>query len=74
MWQRQQKFFKIAMSAKQPIRTLMLQEHNGMSVLQDNGVRVPPFGVAKSAEEAYQQANKIGFFFNNKLQIFYLVF
>jgi len=38
----------------------MLQEYNGMTVLSENNVRVPPFGIATSAEEAYNQAVKIG--------------
>jgi hypothetical protein len=38
----------------------MLQEHNGMTLLEKNGIRVPPFGVALSADEAYAQAKKIG--------------
>lgn len=42
----------------------MLQEHNGMSLLAKNGVLVPPFGVARSEEEAYKQALNIGFLLN----------
>lgn len=42
----------------------MLQEHTGISLLEKSGVKVPPNGVAKSAEEAYEQAKKIGNFLN----------
>ena len=40
----------------------MLQEHNGMALLAKNGVLVPPFGVARSEEEAYKQVLSIGYF------------
>ena len=45
---------------KQQIRTLMLQEHIGISLLEKAGIKVPPNGVAKSADEAFEQAKKIG--------------
>lgn len=38
----------------------MLQEHHGMGLLNKEGIKVPPFGVAKSAEEALQRAKEIG--------------
>ncbi|CAI4233255.1 unnamed protein product [Auanema sp. JU1783] len=41
-------------------RNLMLHEHHGMSVLQKEDIKVPPFGVARSAEQAKDQARKIG--------------
>ncbi|VDO79949.1 unnamed protein product [Haemonchus placei] len=41
-------------------RTLMLQEHHGMAILQKENINVPPFGVAKTAEEARAQAERIG--------------
>ncbi|CAD6185336.1 unnamed protein product [Caenorhabditis auriculariae] len=41
-------------------RTLMLHEHHGMKLLQDNDIKVPPFGVAKDAEAAEKQAKAIG--------------
>lgn len=41
-------------------RTLMLQEHHGMALLRLENINVPPFGVAKTAEEAKEQAIKIG--------------
>ncbi|RCN37709.1 ATP-grasp domain protein [Ancylostoma caninum] len=41
-------------------RTLMLQEHHGMAVLRGENIKVPPFGVAKTAEEAKVEAERIG--------------
>lgn len=38
----------------------MLQEHIGISLLEKAGIKVPQNGVAKNAEEAYKQAQKIG--------------
>jgi succinyl-CoA synthetase beta subunit len=38
----------------------MLQEYHGMALLNKEGIKVPPFGVARSAEEARDQAKKIG--------------
>lgn len=38
----------------------MLQEHIGISLLEKCGINVPPNGVAKSPEEAFEQAKKIG--------------
>ncbi|KJH47103.1 succinate-CoA ligase, beta subunit [Dictyocaulus viviparus] len=38
----------------------MLQEHHGIALLQRENINVPPFGVARSAEEAKEQAQKIG--------------
>jgi succinyl-CoA synthetase beta subunit len=38
----------------------MLHEHHGIRLLEQAGINVPPFGVAKSAEEALEQAKKIG--------------
>ncbi|VDL75064.1 unnamed protein product [Nippostrongylus brasiliensis] len=38
----------------------MLQEHHGMAVLKGEKIRVPPFGVAKTAEQARDEAQKIG--------------
>lgn len=40
----------------------MLHEHHGIRLLQQAQINVPPFGVAKSADEAYEQAKKIGKF------------
>ncbi|KAK6047023.1 ATP-grasp domain protein [Cooperia oncophora] len=42
------------------VRTLMLQEHHGMAILQKEDINVPPFGVAKTAEEAREHAKRIG--------------
>lgn len=53
-------FVFVKVVSNQSVRTLMLQEYSGMTVLSENNVRVPPFGLATSAEEAYQQAMKIG--------------
>ncbi|KAK5986169.1 Succinyl-CoA ligase beta subunit [Trichostrongylus colubriformis] len=41
-------------------RTLMLQEHHGMAILQKENINVPPFGVARTADEARKQAERIG--------------
>ncbi|EYB99448.1 hypothetical protein Y032_0122g1055 [Ancylostoma ceylanicum] len=41
-------------------RSLMLQEHHGMAVLRGENIKVPPFGVAKTAEEAKVEAERIG--------------
>jgi hypothetical protein len=54
--------FYSKIATNQSARTLMLQEYNGMTVLSENNVRVAPFGIATSAEEAFQQAMKIGLF------------
>ncbi|KAH7719875.1 succinyl-CoA ligase subunit beta [Aphelenchoides avenae] len=53
-------FLSCAKVAQQSVRTLMLQEHHGMGLLSQAGIKVPPFGVAKSAEEALQRAKEIG--------------
>jgi succinyl-CoA synthetase beta subunit len=45
---------------KQCVRGLMLHEHHGVRLLQKARINVPPFGVAKSADEAFEQAQKIG--------------
>lgn len=45
---------------KEARRALSLQEHCGYSLLSEAGIKVPPFGLAKSAEEAFEQAKKIG--------------
>lgn len=45
---------------KQNVRTLMLQEYTGMSLLSKSGCKVPPFGVATNADDAYNEAMKIG--------------
>ncbi|CAB3399957.1 unnamed protein product [Caenorhabditis bovis] len=41
-------------------RNLMLHEHHGMSILQNHDIKVPPFGVAKDANQAAEVAKKIG--------------
>ena len=41
-------------------RTLMLQENQGMTVLEKAGIAVPKYGVARTAEEAKQHATTIG--------------
>jgi len=41
-------------------RTLSLQEHHSMALLDRNKIKVPPCAVANSAEDAYQQAKNIG--------------
>jgi acyl-CoA synthetase (NDP forming) len=46
--------------AQQSVRTLMLQEHHGMVLLEKEGIKVPPHGVAKTPEEAEQHARNIG--------------
>lgn len=38
----------------------MLHEHHGVRLLQQSQINVPPFGVARTAEEALEQAKKIG--------------
>ncbi|KAL3119555.1 hypothetical protein niasHT_010141 [Heterodera trifolii] len=45
---------------RQQIRTLMLHEHSGMALLTGNGIRVPPCAVARTADQAFEEANKIG--------------
>lgn len=44
----------------QQIRSLMLQEYQGLSLLTKAGVKVPSNSVASSAQEAFEEANKIG--------------
>jgi succinyl-CoA synthetase beta subunit len=46
--------------AQQSVRTLMLQEHHGMVLLEKEGIKVPPHGVARTPEEAEQHARNIG--------------
>uniref|UniRef100_A0AC34Q431 Succinate--CoA ligase [ADP-forming] subunit beta, mitochondrial n=1 Tax=Panagrolaimus sp. JU765 TaxID=591449 RepID=A0AC34Q431_9BILA len=46
--------------AKQSVRSIMLQEHHGMKLLEQENIRVPANGVAKTPDEAYDQAKKIG--------------
>lgn len=46
----------------------MLQEYQGLSLLTKAGVKVPSNSVASSAQEAFEEANKIGFF----LKIYFL--
>lgn len=41
-------------------RNLLLHENNSFSLLQEEGIPVPRFGVAKTANEAYEIANKLG--------------
>ncbi|KAI6191608.1 Succinate--CoA ligase [ADP-forming] subunit beta, mitochondrial [Aphelenchoides bicaudatus] len=53
-------FLRSTAVTKQCIRGLMLHEHHGIRLLQQAQINVPPFGVAKTAEEAYEQAKKIG--------------
>lgn len=43
-------------------RTMMLQEHHGMTLLTNNGIAVPPYGLAHTPDEAYQQAKHIGLY------------
>ncbi|CAD6198422.1 unnamed protein product [Caenorhabditis auriculariae] len=40
-------------------RNLMLHEHHSMKHMQKNGIKVPRFEVAKSAEEAFQRAQSM---------------
>ncbi|VDK53026.1 unnamed protein product [Anisakis simplex] len=42
------------------VRTLMLHEHHGMSLLEKQQIRVPPFGVASDTDEVFEAAKKIG--------------
>uniref|UniRef100_A0A914WJQ3 Succinate--CoA ligase [ADP-forming] subunit beta, mitochondrial n=1 Tax=Plectus sambesii TaxID=2011161 RepID=A0A914WJQ3_9BILA len=51
---------KLFLPASGSRRTLMLQEFHGMGVLQGAQINVPPFGLARSAEEAAEQARRIG--------------
>ncbi|CEF61068.1 Succinate-CoA ligase, ADP-forming, beta subunit [Strongyloides ratti] len=44
----------------QQIRNMMLQEHYAMTVLQNNDIPVPPFAAARSADEAFNVAKKLG--------------
>ena len=53
-------FLKCSAINKQCVRSLMLHEHHGVRLLQQAGINVPPFGVGKTAEEAFDQAKKIG--------------
>uniref|UniRef100_A0A914YUQ3 Succinate--CoA ligase [ADP-forming] subunit beta, mitochondrial n=1 Tax=Panagrolaimus superbus TaxID=310955 RepID=A0A914YUQ3_9BILA len=46
--------------ARQSVRTLMLQEHHGMVLLERENIKVPPHGVARTPEEAMQHAKNIG--------------
>ena len=39
---------------------MMLQEHHGMKLLDNANIKVPPHGVARSGDEAMEQAKKIG--------------
>uniref|UniRef100_A0AC35TRG9 Succinate--CoA ligase [ADP-forming] subunit beta, mitochondrial n=1 Tax=Rhabditophanes sp. KR3021 TaxID=114890 RepID=A0AC35TRG9_9BILA len=41
-------------------RTMMLQEHHAMKLLQDNNITVPEFGVARTGDEAYELTKKLG--------------
>uniref|UniRef100_A0A183C5W1 Succinate--CoA ligase [ADP-forming] subunit beta, mitochondrial n=1 Tax=Globodera pallida TaxID=36090 RepID=A0A183C5W1_GLOPA len=56
----QNKFLPALCNQRQQIRTLMLHEHSGMAMLTASSVRVPPCSVARTADEAYAQAMKIG--------------
>lgn len=38
----------------------MLQEHHGLSLLEKSGISVPAYGVAKTAQDAYKHAERIG--------------
>lgn len=41
-------------------RTLMLQEHHGVRLLKEASINVPPYGVAKTPEDAERIAAEIG--------------
>uniref|UniRef100_A0A915D997 Succinate-CoA ligase subunit beta n=1 Tax=Ditylenchus dipsaci TaxID=166011 RepID=A0A915D997_9BILA len=41
-------------------RMVSLHEHCGITLLSSFGIKVPPHGVAKSADEAFDQAKRIG--------------
>jgi len=53
-------FLQYSAVTKQCVRNLNLLEHHGVRLLQQAQINVPPFGVAKSAEEAQAVAKKIG--------------
>ncbi|CAD5229613.1 unnamed protein product [Bursaphelenchus okinawaensis] len=53
-------FLRSSKTLRTSVRTLMLHEHCGVGLLQKAGINVPPFGVATSAEEAYEKAKSIG--------------
>uniref|UniRef100_A0A0N4Z3K8 Succinate--CoA ligase [ADP-forming] subunit beta, mitochondrial n=1 Tax=Parastrongyloides trichosuri TaxID=131310 RepID=A0A0N4Z3K8_PARTI len=53
-------FKGVPKTISQQTRTMMLQEHYAMTVLQNNDITVPPFASARSAEEAYSAAKKLG--------------
>lgn len=44
------------------VRRLSLKEHQGMSLLKQANIPVAPFGVARNADELYEEARKIGEF------------
>lgn len=48
------------LGSQQSKRGLLLHENNSFSLLQEEGIPVPRFGVAKSAEEAYNIAKGLG--------------
>jgi acyl-CoA synthetase (NDP forming) len=45
---------------KQCVRGLMLHEYHGVKLLQNAQINVRPFEAAKTADEAFEQAKKIG--------------
>jgi succinyl-CoA synthetase beta subunit len=52
--------FKAGEKSLLGVRTLMLQENQGMTVLEQAGIAVPSYGVARSAQEAFAHAQRIG--------------
>lgn len=51
---------EVTLTAGGSRRTLMLQENQGMTVLEKAGIAVPKYGVARSADEALKHAEHIG--------------
>jgi acyl-CoA synthetase (NDP forming) len=54
-------------------RTLMLQENAGMTVLEKAGISVPKYGTAKTPDEAYKHAKKIGLLIVNCLLFLFIL-
>ncbi len=50
-------------------RTMMLQEHSGMDLLTSHQIAVPPYGLARTADEAFEQAKHIGLLVERCFQI-----
>ncbi|VDM96343.1 unnamed protein product [Onchocerca ochengi] len=61
MFRRDRKLFLKTYKALVPaVRRLSLKEHQGISLLKQANIPVAPFGVARNADELYEEARKIG--------------